>query len=393
MTRFQPVRVLKGNMQSGSNFSMRRVLIVAQFVVSQVLIISMVVIHTQMRYSENADLGFDKDAIVMIPIPNPDRMKMKTIKARFEQTPGVHEVSLCYEAPASQSAVFTGARLGGHTQDEMWEVSLKEADENFVSTFNMNIVAGRDLLPADTTREFLVNETMAKKLGFSSPEEILGKSLAVNGGTRHGTIEGVVQDFHSQSFHEVITPICIHIDYTRFRNVAVKIDLSQAQAAITSINRIWNETYPDLLFSYHFVDDTIAMFYESDNAVLRLVEAVALIAIIISCLGLYGLVSFMAVRKTKEIGVRKVLGASVRSILWLFGKEFALLIVVAFLAAAPLAWVAMDRWLQGFVYRIDISPATFALSIACTMIVATITVSYHSLRSALANPARSLRTE
>lgn len=393
MTRFQPVRVLKGNITPGKSFSMRRVLIIAQFAVSQVLIISMIVIHTQMQYSVNADLGFEKDAVIMMPIPNRDRTKMKTLAARVEQVPGVRDISLCFESPASSSNAFTNARFGDRTQDEVWEINLREADENYIPVFDLKLVAGRNLLRADSARELLVNETFVRKVGMASPEEAIGKRLSINGGTVSGTIEGVVKDFHMESFHNPITPMAIYIDYNRYRNLAIKINMSDAQTAINDFTRIWNETYPENIFAYEFLDDRIASFYESDNAMLRLVETVAAIAIIISCLGLYGLVAFMAVRKTKEIGVRKVLGASVPSILWLFGKEFVLLILVAFVAAAPLAWLAMDRWLEGFVYRIDVSPLSFVLAIGCTIVIAAITVSYHSVRSALANPARSLRTE
>ncbi len=393
LTRFQPARVLKEKFSGGSGFSLRKVLIVAQFVVSQVLIISMIVIYAQMKYSVDADMGFDRDALIMVPIPTFDKTRINTMFDRVSQLPGVHQVSRCFESPGSDSNALTGARFGEHTEDEVWEVNLKDADENYLPTFNLKLVAGRNLLPADTVREFLVNETFVKKLGVASPEEVIGKPLAVNGGTMRGTIEGVVKDFYTYSFHEAIGPICIAINYERFRHLAVKVDMSESQNIITKISAMWNETYPDHIFSYQFLDEKLAKFYEADNAILKLVEIAALIAIIISCLGLYGLVSFMAVRKTKEIGVRKVLGASVPSILWLFGKEFAILIVVAFVAAAPLAWLAMDRWLQAFVYKIDISPLSFVLSITFTMVVAAITVSYHSLRSALANPARSLRSE
>lgn len=394
MTRFQPVRVLKGKMSAGGEkLSMRRILIVAQFVVSQVLIISMIVIHSQMEYSETADLGFSKDAIVMLPVPAGDPLKMKTLDQRISQVPGVVSSSLCYQAPSSSNNSWTGVHFAERPQDEVWAINLREGDENFISTFGLKLVAGRNLMRADTTREFLVNETAVKKLGFASPDEILGKRLSVNGKTMNGTIEGVVKDFHTESLHSEIAPVCIAINYGRFRNIAVKIDMNNTQSAITEFNRIWSETYPDNVFSYEFLDDRIARFYEADKAVLRLVEAVSVIAIIISCLGLYGLVSFMAIRKTKEIGVRKVLGASVSSILWLFGREFVLLIVIAFAGAAPLAWMVMNKWLEAFTYRVEVSPLSFVLAVACTIVIAVITVSYHSLRSALANPANSLRTE
>jgi putative ABC transport system permease protein len=393
MTRFQPASVLRTKFSGGGGFSLRRVLIVAQFAVSQILIISMIVIYNQVQYSMTADLGFTKDAVVMLPIPLEDPMKMKTLDARIAAIPGVLNVSMCFEAPGSATNVSTGIRVEGKSEDEVWEINLKEGDDKYLQVFNLQLVAGRNLLPADSAREFIVNETCVAKLGLRSATEAIGKRIAVNGGTVKGTIEGVVKDFHTYSFHEAIDPVCISMNFERFRNYAVKIDLARAQSLISAVEKMWSETYPDNIFTYQFVDDRIESFYESDRAMLRLVESAAVIAIIISCLGLYGMMAFMAVRKTKEIGVRKVLGAGLPSILWLFAREFALLIGIAFITATPLAWVAMNRWLQGFVYRVDISPWTFMLAIVCTLAVAAITVSYHSLRSALANPASALRTE
>jgi ABC-type antimicrobial peptide transport system permease subunit len=393
MTRFQPVEVLKARFTGGGGLSLRRVLIVAQFSVSQLLIISMIVIRGQMEYTMNSDLGYNRDAVVMIPIPTEDRGKMKTLDARITQLPGVYDVSMCYESPGSQANNQTNARYDNHDKDEVWEINLKDGDEKYVETFGLKLVAGRNLLPADSVREFLVNETFVKKLGIASPDEVIGKKLAVNGGSTKGTIEGVVKDFYGLSFHDEIQAICISTNYTRFRNFALKVDMSQAQKVLAEVNRMWSETYPDNVFSYQFVDDKIAEFYKADTAMLRLVEVVSVIAILISCLGLYGMVSFMAVRKTKEIGIRKVLGASVPSILWLFAREFTILIGIAFAVAAPFAWMAMNKWLDSFAYHVNVTPLSFVLAIFGTIFIAAITVSYHSMRSAMANPALSLRPE
>ena len=394
MTRFQPASVLKQKFSGGGSLSLRRVLITAQFVVSQILIICIIIINSQMTYSLTADLGFTKDAMVMIPIPTRDVTKIKTLNARFAQVPGVQDISLCFESPgAAVSDVGTSVRFGDRTKDEPWDLGLKPADDKYVQTFGLKLIAGRNLLPSDSTTEFLVNETFVKKLGYSSPDDVLGKMLYANGATMNGRIEGVVKDFHTYSFHSETAPVSISMDYKWFRNFAVRLDMAQAQKTLAEFDRMWSETYPDNIFSYQFLDDRIEGIYREDTAMLTLVQVAAVIAILISCLGLYGLVSFMAVRKTKEIGIRKVLGAGVSGIVWLFAREFALLIAIAFIAAAPLAWYAMDGWLQGFVYHIDISPLSFVMAVAITLLIAAITVSYHSMRAALANPARSLRTE
>jgi putative ABC transport system permease protein len=390
MTQFEPIKAMKQKLSISSGLSLRRVLITMQFVVSQALIICMIIIDSQMTYSVNTDLGYDKDAIVMISVPNENVVKMKTLRDRLLALPGVKDVSLCFSPPGSGSNVETTVRYGDHIKDEPWDINMKQADDKYVSTFNLKLVAGRNLLPSDSVTEFLVNETFVKKLGLASPNEVLGKMLKINGETMNARIEGVVKDFYTHSMHEEISPLCISSDYSWFRNLAAKVDMAQAQAILSQFNGIWNENYPNDIFSYQFVDDTIEQFYRNHTMIMKLVQIAAVVAILISCLGLYGMVSFMAVKKTKEIGIRKVLGASVPSIVWLFAREFAMLIGIAFAVAAPFAWMAMNKWLDTFVYHINITPLSFILAVLSTIFIAALTVSYHSMRSAMANPARSL---
>jgi ABC-type antimicrobial peptide transport system permease subunit len=217
--------------------------------------------------------------------------------------------------------------------------------------------------------------------------------LSINGGGSKGIIVGVVKDFYNMSFRTDIQPVCIHPAQQSYSNCAVKVNLNQLQATIPAIEKIWNETYPEYFYSYEFLDDSIAEFYELDTVMLQLIQIFAGIAIFIGCLGLYGLVSFMAVQKSKEIGIRKVLGASVSNILWLFGKEFSRLIVIAFCIAAPIGWYAMHTWLQAFVYRIPLGIDLFVWAILSTFCIAALTVGYQSIKSALANPVQSLKTE
>jgi ABC-type antimicrobial peptide transport system permease subunit len=208
-----------------------------------------------------------------------------------------------------------------------------------------------------------------------------------------GTIVGVVKDFHNQSFHESIQPICITSANKWYSGVAVKVNPERLTSTVEAVGAIWKKTFPENVYQYQFLDDQIARFYELDSMILRLIQVAAGIAIVICCLGLYGLVSFMAAQKTKEVGVRKVLGASAPNILWLFGKEFTRLLLVAFLLAAPLAWWVMTSWLSNFAYRIQIGMEIFLTAIATTFLVAMATVGYQTLRAALANPVDSLRNE
>jgi ABC-type antimicrobial peptide transport system permease subunit len=394
LARFQPIKALKSKLSQKDvgGFSLRRVLVVTQFTISQVLIIGTIIVVSQLHYSQNADLGFNKNAVVLVPLPQNDKIKMSTMRNRISEIKGVENVTYCYNAPASRSNSNTGIQYDNRAEDEHWSINTKQADENYISTFGIKLVAGRNFFKGDSTKELLVNETFVKKLRLK-PQDVLGKQMAINGRDYKGTIVGVMKDFYNYSFHTEISPLCVMPNYQSLSTVAIKIDMRNAKATLANIDKIWNQTFPEELYSYQFLDDTITRFYEMDNILLTLVEAFAGIAIIIGCLGLYGLVSFMAVRKTKEIGVRKVLGANISSILWLFGKEFSILLLIAFVIAAPLAWWAMHNYLKDFQYRISIGPQIFVVSIVSTFIIAWITVGYRATVAALTNPVKSLRSE
>jgi len=396
MSGFKPIATLKGKLSQDSvgGFSLRKVLVVSQFAISQILIICTIVIASQMHYSKTADLGFKKEGVVMLPVPVNDsigRLKMESMRAQLTALTGVEKVSFCMQAPASESNNNNNLIYDNRPKSEIWSVNTKDADDQYVSTFGLQLIAGRNLQQSDTTREYLVNETLVKKLNIKSPSEILNKTINANG--KAALVVGVIKDFYNYSFRSEVAPIAIFSNYQNYQNCAVKINLANTKPIMASIEKIWNNTYPQFIYSSKFLDDQIARFYELDDTMLKLIEAFAGIAIFISCLGLYGLVAFMALRKTKEIGVRKVLGASIQNILWLFGKEFSRLLIIAFLIAAPLAYWAMYKYLEDFKYRIEIGIGIFLLAILSTFIVAAFTVGYRSVRAALANPVRSLRTE
>ncbi|MCF0057927.1 ABC transporter permease [Dyadobacter sp. CY356] len=392
---FQPILALKGKIsqKSAGGFTLRRGLVVTQFAISQILIIGTIVIANQMRFSKQSDLGFNKDAMVMMPLPVNDLAKMSTLKSRITELPGVKSGTFCFNAPAASSNNTTGLRYDARAEDEQFGINMKSADDQYLKTFGLKLVAGRNIMPSDTLREFVVNETLVKKLKLKSADEILGKLISINGNTQKARVVGVVKDFYNYSFRSNIDPICIMANYTGYRNYAVNVNMANMKPTMAAIEKIWSETYPEYVFKSAFLDDKIAEFYALDDIMLKLIQFFAGVAIFIGCLGLYGLVSFMAAQKTKEIGVRKVLGASIGNIVWMFGKEFIRLLFIAFVIAAPLAWWVMNGWLQDFKYREEIGAGIFLLAIGATLLIAALTVGYRSVSAALMDPVKSLKSE
>ncbi|MEO8173731.1 MAG: ABC transporter permease, partial [Sediminibacterium sp.] len=395
LSGFRPVSALKGKLsqQHIGGFNTRRTLIVTQFTISMILIIGMMVIFQQMRYAKTSDLGFNKDAVVMIPMGFDSASNaQKTLRNELAAIPGVQSVSQCYAAPSSDEAWNTSIRFDTRTDEESFRSSIKAADEQYIKTFDLQLVAGRNIFASDTVREFLINETLIRKLGLKSPQEALGKKVYFNG-HMSATIVGVVKDFHDGSFHSDINAVCITSFADNYSSYAVRINMNKMKSILPALEKKWGSIHPDKIYEYQFLDESIAKFYETEETMLKLISVFSFIAIFIGCLGLYGLVSFMAAQKTKEIGIRKVLGSSVTGILWIFGKEFGRLILIAFLVAAPIAWWLMNNWLQDFKYRIHIGVWMFLMAIGITLLIAAITVVHQSIKSAVANPVKSLRTE
>lgn len=392
LSAFQAAQALKGKLSQAkaAGLNMRRALIITQFSISQVLIIVLIVVLYQIRYSQTTDLGFDRDAVLMVPVGSSDE-KAKTLKNEMKQIPGVQEVSLCFAAPSSQSSWNTGARFGNRDEGENYAVNAKLADENYLSLFKIPLIAGRNVTPSDTIREFVINETFASKIGVS-PEEALGQKLAVNGDWR-GQIVGVVRDFHDASLHEDIAPVFMATKLDFYSTYAIKLEPKNISETLKAVERKWSEMYPELIYSSKFLDREIAEFYEQEGNTLKLVQIFSFVAIVVGCMGLFGLVSFMSIQRTKEIGIRKVLGGSIADILWIFGREFSVLIAASFLVAAPAGWWLMSNWLEDYEYHVDLGAWIFIAAIAMTGVIGLVTVGYRSMRAAMANPVNSLRSE
>ena len=394
LSSFKPIYALRGKVSNkvAGSFNLRRVLITIQFVISQILLIGLIIFFCQIDYIRETDQGFDQEGVVMIPIGSTDE-KMNTLKDQFAGIPNVENVSLCFAAPASENHWGTMFRYDNRVETEPFAVSFRGGDENYLSTFGIDLLVGRNLTASDTIREFLVNETFVKSLGLTSPEEIIGKPLSIMNGEWKGPVVGVVNDFHDQSFRSPISPVFIASSQQHFTSYAVKINMRNARTTLTALGELWSDLYPGQMYEYAFVDEEIASFYRAEETMLKLVETFSFIALLIGCMGLYGLVSFMAIQKTKEIGIRKVLGGSIEHILWIFAKEFTRLVFISFLIAAPIGWWLTSQWLKMYVYKTGITLWMFALELAIIFFIVVVTVGYESLKSALMNPVKSLRAE
>lgn len=394
LSGFTPVTALKNKVSSASvgGISLRRGLVVVQFAISQLLIVGTLVAVSQMDFVQNADLGFDKEAVLQVYGGNDSISlgRQEAFRQQLMKIPGVQLVSFNSDAPSSGNNNSSNFAID-HRPDEKFNIDLKFGDENYFKAFGLRFVAGEAYQRNDSDNKVVVNQTLLKMLNIQ-PQEAIGKELRKGGG-KWRKICGVVQDFKTNSLRDEVQPVMICSSPARQTAAAVKLHSSGLQQSVAAIQRVWNQLYPDYVYIGSFVDDDIDKFYEQEKQLTLLYKLFAALAIFISCLGLYGLISFITSQKTKEVGIRKVLGASVMQIIYLFSKEFSLLIVIAFAIAAPLAWYFMNGWLQNFAYHIPIGFGVFAVTILVSAGVAWITVGYKALRAAMANPVKSLRTE
>jgi ABC-type antimicrobial peptide transport system permease subunit len=375
--------------------SIRRVLVVLQFAIAQILIIGMLIVVSQMNFFRNASLGFDKAAIINVPMPGDSLSKTKVdyMHDRLLANNNILSTSFSFASPSSDGNWNSDFKFDHAAKTSNFSANLKWADADYFKTFNLQFVAGRAYYPSDTVREFVVNETFLRKLGINNPQAAIGKEINFWDGGKVASIVGVIRDFNSYSLREPMAPVVLSTWKDVYQTINIKIKPGSEKAVLPFIDKLWNENFPDYFYEYRFLDDTIANFYKQENQLSILYKIFAAIAILISCLGLYGLVSFMAVQRTKEVGIRKVLGASARHIVYLMSKEFTLLIIIAFVISAPIGYYIMHKWLQNYTYRIPLSASIFLLAIAGSIVIAWITAGQRAIKSALANPVKSLRTE
>jgi predicted permease len=395
LSGFEPIRAIKNKVSSAAvgGISLRRGLVVTQFAISQILIVGTIVAISQMNFIRTADLGFNKEAIIIINSSTDSSVlvRQKPFKESLLQQPGVKRVSLCSDVPSSNNNQSTNFAFD-HKPDENFGLYVKFADADYFKTFDLHFAAGEAYVPGDTSGKIVVNEMLLRKLNIGDPNMAIGKQLRTGGG-RWRTICGVVKDFKTNSLKEQVKPLMLAPRSSQFHVVAVKMQSNNLSNTQKSIQKLWDRYFPEYAYDSVFMDETIEEFYKQEAQMTLLYKIFAGLAIFISCLGLYGLVSFMAVQKTKEVGIRKVLGASVMNIVLLFSKEFTILVGIAFMIAAPLGWYFMNNWLDNFAYRIHIEWYVFIISVSISIIVAWVAVGYKALRTAVINPVKSLRTE
>lgn len=400
LSGYNPAAVLKGkvNAPAGSSVFLRRALVVAQFAIAQVLIISTLVIVKQMHFFQTRPLGFQKKDILMVYLPgisNPQSsaIKMNWLAQRVKQIPGVESATLCNEAPSTNDISSCGFSFDTRPLKESFELITHYADTAYLSTYKIGLAAGRIPFASDTAKEVLINETAATKLGFKDPHDILGKELHLPMSAKGVPIVGVFHDFNNTSLRDKILPMFIVSDVSSYYQLAMRIQPDRAGDVIREVGKEYAEDYPESPYDPQFYADRLNGFYQSEAQSSSLFKIFASMAILISCLGLYGLVSFMAARKTKEVGIRKVLGASVQSIVLMFSREFTLLVTLSFIIAAPLGYLAMHHWLNEFYYHVDMGWLIFAGALSASVMIAWMTIAYRAVKAAVANPIKSLKYE
>ncbi|MEQ1744466.1 MAG: ABC transporter permease [Saprospiraceae bacterium] len=392
----KPVAALRGQSEQRklAGAPLRKSLVVLQFAIAQALIIAALITLQQMDYIRSRDLGFAKDLVYtfQVGVDSASLQRQGALKQALLNIPTVEAVSLNSDQPLSGNTWSSNFRFGSRPEDEPYSISLKYCDENYSKTYGLRLLAGRWYAASDTIRQGVVNMTLLRKLGVPTPEEAIGQKIRL-GRSTEVEITGVTEDFHSHSLHQEHEPLLMTTRQIFYWGAGAKIrpgDLAGTQAAI---QKAYDQVFPEQVFEGRFLDEVIAEMYRDEDRLSATCKGFGLLAVLISCLGLFGLAAHAAQQRTKEIGVRKVLGATVVGLVGLLSKDFLKLVFVALVIAVPLAWYLMDKWLTDFAFRIAMPWWVFALSGILALLVAFGTVGYQSVKAALADPIRSLRSE
>ena len=393
LSSFQPVAVLKGRFATGTRgIFLRKTLVIIQFTIATALIIGTLVVWQQLTFMRSQDLGFNQTQKLVLDTRG-DSAKL-TLKQEVSRLPGVLTTAMSSSVPGTGNPGAYSQIQNRKGDMQIANLDLYFVDFDYIPVLKMKMIAGRAFsrdFMTDTTHSMILNEAAVKQFGYTSPDQAVGRRFDQWG--RNGTIIGVVKDFHFHGLQEVIKPLSMRIEPGGCDLLIVNVDGHNIPTTIGAIEKTWKRMLPDKPFSYFFLDEHFDSQYRAEDRFGRLFLYFAFLAILISCLGLMGLASYSTVQRTKEIGVRKIVGASVRSIVVLLSKEFLVLVGVSFVLAGPAAYYFLDGWLKGFAYRIPIYWWIFAAATITALLVAVLTVSFQAIRAAMANPVESLRTE
>ncbi len=397
LSSFQPIRVLKGIISvGGTSLSFRKILVVVQFAISIVLIISTAIAFQQLRYMQGKSLGFDKEHIVTLSYNSGLTPQYESFKTELLANSNVKAIARSSRIPTGRLLDAMGSQInrGDSLSPTQADIKFVVGDEDYLPTYGLKMVAGRGFSKSFgmDTSAFLINEAAVKVLNLKSPDDAIGKQFQY--GRRKGQLVGVFNDFHFESMHQRILPLVMFVSANpnNYGRLTVKLS-ANVKAGLAHIETTWKKFLPDIPFEYTFLDEKFSQLYQSEQRQETIFTSFAFIAIFIACLGLFGLSAFAISQRIKEIGIRKVLGADVSSIVALLSKGFLKLVLVAAVIAFPLAWYAMNSWLQDFAYRISIPWWVFLFAAAIAATVAFFTISFQALKAATANPVKNLRTE
>jgi putative ABC transport system permease protein len=390
-----PIRALKniGSGERRGTFTLRKGLVVAQFAIAQALIIGAIVTISQLDFLQKMDLGFSKDLVLTAGFGNDSTsiLKIDALKRRFLEIPAVESVSFSADQPASNNTWQGNFAFGIGTEDQDFNASLKHCDADYQKTYGLQMLAGTWFAPSDTAQKYVINETMCRKIGVE-PAAAVGQSIRL-GGANWLPVCGVVKDFHSHSAHEAHEPILMLPMRLFYGQMGLKLKAGNLAATTESARKAFDATFPDQIFETRFLDESVANFYKSAERFSTFCKAIAALAVLIGCLGLFGLASHTAEKRRKEIGVRKVLGASVGSLTGLLARDFLILVLLAIVVAAPISIYFMQKWLSDFAFRIQISWWMIAATAIGAVAIAFLTVSFQAVKAAVADPVKSLRSD
>ncbi len=385
-----------GLTKANERTNFRKGLIVFQFTLSLIFIIAVIVIKSQLQFIRNKDLGYNTDAIITIKTPWRDSLsKVNVLAEKIKRMPAVQKIALEAFPPIGPAGDLLDIQYNGR-KDISLMVGMDEGNENFIPVYQMKLLAGRNLRPADSLNELVLNESLSRQLGFTNPREAIGKFVTSD--HKQIPIVGVVADYHTKTLHELITPVCIGNIADDQREIVLKLStkgkqFNQLKETLASVQTLWNEVYPGIPFEYSFLDESIASMYAKEQKTSTLMNIATVVAVFISCMGLFGLILFSTEKRTREIGIRKILGASVLGVVFLLSKDFMKLIFIAILIASPIVYYFMHSWLQDYAYRIQITWWMFGMAWLSALLIAFLTISFQAIKSAMANPVKSLRTE